>query len=249
MKSINMTDYEKLLFPIANNANEKIIASSALYNSKLSWTSSFYLAVIAQEELAKLIIIPFAKEIDGLDDMLNNKSSIFYSHKIKQKILSSYVYFQRDWAAIEIKKQNCLYSKGQTCYVKPEECYKEIKSAVWMWQNLMLFSKEPIFTEFFKKSLLIITKMQGACLRSNIPELLEDMQRELDNIGANFKSDKEKYFSEWCRLQFRNPYEFIRLLKAVFKDDYKLHLRNILDKTLDEAVEYCTKSAGIISDK
>jgi hypothetical protein len=88
--------------------------------------------VIAQEELAKIIMLPLAKELDELSDLVNNRSSGFYDHRIKQKLFASYGMQKPNHQDIEQLKQSCLYvgvsEDGEPRFTKiqPEEARKEV---------------------------------------------------------------------------------------------------------------------------
>jgi hypothetical protein len=58
-----MNQFETLLFNIIYSACDKINAASALLKTKYSWNMAFVTTIIAEEELAKLIILPILWEI------------------------------------------------------------------------------------------------------------------------------------------------------------------------------------------
>lgn len=255
-KKLKITEYEKLLFPIIENGIQKLIASIILYETKIAYTSSYFLVVIAQEELAKLILIPIAKEIGGLDDLLRNRKDGFFNHRVKQKLFSTYGFFERKWEGIEDKKQNCLYTtkddKGgiKHCSISKEECYKEIKNAIWVYQYQMkVISNENIFTKDFKKILLFMTKLLGGCIKDKIPQLIEDFKRDADRAAEDLKKNKNKTKDKFLESLFKNPYRMIEIIKHGLGPKYKQFLSEIKNKSFQEMVQHLGKKLNEIDSK
>lgn len=114
MRTVTLMDnYEKLLIHIILSAGEKIIDAATLYRTKYSYRNSWVISVIAEEEIAKLIILPFAKYGDYLDE-LSDRPAIVYDHKVKQKIFTSFGIQNRSYKRIELIKQSYLYVNVST---------------------------------------------------------------------------------------------------------------------------------------
>jgi len=241
---LKLSKYERCLFVVAENVIQKITASVTLYDTKFAYTSAYFLAIIAQEELAKLILLPIAKELDELNDLISDRGSAFYSHRAKQKLISTYGFFKKDWEELEKRKQGCLYvefDESETpnyCKINRKECYEEIKSALWAYQYQMkCISSEKEFSKDFIKTLLFLTKILGGCVRDKLPSLHKEMMEEAKKAVIKIEKDKKLAEKEVLESIFKNPYELIRVVKNALGSDYKDFLRKIQKMSFDEMVQ------------
>lgn len=241
---------------MVDNAVDKIIAGITLYCSGLSYSSSFFLTVIAEEELAKLYLLPILDEFGGLEEALSNKRSAFYDHRVKQRIFSSYVYFKRKPDEIEDIKQSALYvglnKKGQIdfCRIKPEVCFNEIKNAVWLFQYQMKhIAEEKTLSKKLVKACLFLNNILADCIKEKVPDLVEVM--ELDIISAKKAINKSKNSKEisFYEALFKNPYEQIRILKySLGEDRYKEFLKKTHKLSFEDLVGRLGKEMEIEND-
>ncbi|HSW96231.1 MAG TPA: AbiV family abortive infection protein [Candidatus Saccharimonadales bacterium] len=243
-EELQLTPFEIMLHATIYNIIEKTTASIALYKTKYSYPSSYYLAIIAQEEVAKLFMLPLINEFGGLDEVVRNKRSPFYNHKIKQKIFSSFVYFQRNWESLEEKKQATLYVgfKSNNDFgrltISPEENYNEIKNLVWVYFfQTKHMVKEP-YSKYFLKVFNFSNNILIGCLKDQMPELLEDMKKEMDKAVKRISKSKESIISTYYEDTFKNPYELIRIYKKLYKgDDYKNFIKRTYKLSFQELVK------------
>lgn len=240
-KNLRLSKYEKILFCVVENVVQKLTAAVILYEGKCAYTSAYFLAIIAQEELAKLILLPIAKELGELNELISKKNSAFYNHRVKQKLIRTYSFFERDWQNLEEKKQNCLYvgyddnCKPRYCRITPKECYKEIKSAIWFYQYQMkCINTEKTFSRDFIKTLLFMTKILGGCVNEKIPNLHKEMMLEVKNATKHMRINKIKA----REALFKNPYELVRITKYALGPSYKKFLRRIQKMEFKDMVEY-----------
>lgn len=243
-----LSRYEELIFTISFNVIQKLMAAAILYESKLAYPSSYFLAVIAEEELAKLILIPILNETGQLNKI--KKGDSFFHHKSKQKIICSYGYFKKNWEKIEETKQGCLYTgiaKGEhACTISEQQCYKEIKDAVWSFQYQMkCIASEKTLSEDLKKILLQISKWLGGCLQEKIPSLGKESWEEMNKEVGKLKKNKKKAENAFLESLFKNPYELIRISKAALGKDYKAFLSKIQNKTFEEMISLMKKEMGL----
>ena len=98
---------EDIYGAIFKNAFEKLQAATLLYSNQF-YNSSYFLSVIAKEEISKIIIVNIAAETDKLDE-LEIRPSDFYNHKIKQRIATSYNTLEQPKRNLEQIKQSSLY--------------------------------------------------------------------------------------------------------------------------------------------
>ena len=239
----SLTEYENQLLAIIDNVVEKISASLILYNTKSNYNSSFFLAIIAQEELAKLIMLPIAREIGNVDELLSSRKGGFYSHKIKQKLFSSYTFFERNWEVIEDKKQNSLYSgindenKIENPEITREECFQELKNGIFVFQYQMkVIEDSKIFPQHFINILLGKTSELGKVVGWNIPDLGMAFFRDVDKAVEEMVEDKNKAKTKMLESLFKNPYNMVEIIKAALGNDYKDFLRKIQGLSFSEMV-------------
>jgi len=249
MAKIHLSKYEKLLFTIIENAIYKTISSIELYCTEYAYNESYFLAVIAEEELAKLIIIPIAKELNELDDLFNNRKSAYFNHVIKQKIFTSFGLQNRSHNEIEKLKQTCLYVgsdkklKSNFIKMKPKKVYLEIKHTVQLLTSFVFtMMKSKSLSKDLKNSVLFLSKLLKGCVEEKLPELKVDILKEIDSAEKKYKHSPKKRQYRLHQEIFTNPYELIEIFKAIYKKDYKKHLQKIKKLSYDEMVQYIGKT-------
>lgn len=104
-----MNQFESLVFFIIYSACDKINASITLFKSLYWWNMSFFSSILAQEELAKLILLPLLWEVWEVDKIAQGKPSVFFNHCIKQRVFTSFWLQNRSHKEIEILKQQAIY--------------------------------------------------------------------------------------------------------------------------------------------
>lgn len=235
---------EKLVFPILLNAQQQLIAAIILHNSKMAWTTSFFLASVAQEELAKLLLLPIARETEGLDNLFSDRRSAWYNHKIKQKLFSSYSLFERKHENIEINKQNSLYvnvrdGNAECCTVSPEVSSQEIQSALWVFHDqVKVINIEKEFSDGFKKAVNKLVQILGGCANDLIPEIVSEMKKRKEKLLVQVQNDKQLASKVFNEQLFKNRFEMIRIFKSLFGKDYKKRLEDVQCMSFSELVSY-----------
>ncbi len=205
--------------------------------------------MIAEEELAKLILLPIAKELDDFEDLLNNRRSSYFNHRIKQKLFTSFGLQNRKHNEIETLKQECLYVgadkqlKPTRRMVTPKNAYLEIKHTV----KLLLDSAKNIMStdelsNDLKKIIMFTLNLLKGCILEKMPELAKDMLDEIEKIESEHAM-KPEMKGHWLNEQLvTNPYSLIGIFKAIYKKDYKKHLGIINKMSSDEVIEYIYKT-------
>lgn len=249
MAKTNLSNYEKLLFTIVENAIYKTTSAIELYCTKYAYNQAFFLAIIAEEELAKLVIIPIAKELDELADLFNNRRSAYFNHGIKQKIFTSFGLQNRTHNGIEKLKQECLYvgadSKLKPNFrkINPKTAYSEIKhTAQLLTSSVYKILQAKTLSDDFKKSVIFLLNLLKGCIEDKLPDLKKDILKEINNIEKKFKRNPSKAQHRLHQEIFTNPYELIEIFKAIYQKDYKNHLRKIKNLSFDEMVQYLGKT-------
>jgi len=189
---------EQIIYEVVKNVNEKISAASVLYSKKINFNSAFFLLIIAQEEMAKLFLIPIANEIGELNNLLFDRGGPFYSHKVKQRIYSSYNFLERKLDEIDAKKQQSLYvgkinNRIGTLQISHKKCFEEIKNTIALQQyQLKNISQSNKFEKKFIDTLLKLTEDLGKIVNSNVPRLakvyFDDVKKEVNRMRKNNKT-------------------------------------------------------------
>ncbi len=239
------SDYESLILTVFQNATSKLVSAIELYSTKYAYNESYFLSVIAQEEMAKLVIIPIAKELGELERVVNDRSSAFYKHPVKQKIFTNFGLQNRTHEDIESIKQASLYvsldsdQKPQFKIIKPEIVLSEIKHAcLFLANNYRTVLLEETFSENAKKGAGFFMKIVYGCVTDKLPEIHEEIDKDAKKLS---KKTKEELEQEVYKALFTNPYELIKIFKAIFKEDYKKHLRGIGYFSIEELEKYLAK--------
>lgn len=245
-ESIKLTKYEKIIFNIVFNAAYKIMDAMTLFKTGRSYPTSYFLAVIAEEELAKLVILPFAKETGDVEEVMTKRKSPFFRHPIKQKIFTSYGLQNRTHEDIEDLKQKCMYVGNETFAkdITEELVYNEIKSSLKLLANLGLrqiqISKH--FSKDFKKAnFLLMKNIVGGAMDDLMPgikkEIIEEVSEQDDEI-VNLTNEEILKNEEARKRLVLTPPLFIDLIKFVFPKSYKQFFKRILKMSYEEVVKY-----------
>lgn len=240
---MKLTEYEKSIIMIFQNATFKLVSAIDLYLTKYSYNESFFLCIIAQEELAKLVILPIARELGEMDEIVNNRSSAYYRHSIKQKIFTNFGLQNRTHDDIEKIKQSCLYvgltstHEPDFATTKPETVLKEIKyTALLLVNNYRTILFEETFPEKLKKVVGAFMQIVHGCIVDRLPEVNTDILKDADAIS---KKSEEEIRQETLKALFTNPYELIKIFKAAFGEkEYKTHLKKLGYFTIPEFEKY-----------
>jgi AbiV family abortive infection protein len=240
--STEQINFEKFILNIFLNATQKILSSVNLYNTKHSYNESYFYAVISQEEMAKLVILPLACELDELDGVLKSRRSPFYNHSIKQKVFTTFGLQNRTYEDIEEIKQSSLYvginNEGQPVIniIKPEIVLEEIKhSCLFLVNNYQNLKAQESFSSTTHKGLDFFMKIVYECIKNELPEInkmITEDSKSIDDL------DSEDLSNLKTKRLFMNPYNLIGMFKAVFKKDYKKHLKIVSNYSFEEIEEY-----------
>ena len=166
-----------------------------------------------------------------MEDVVSNRSSAFYNHLIKQKIFTNFGLQNRTHEDIEKLKQACLYvgidaqSKPSFGIVKPEIVLKEIKhTALFVVNNYRNILLEDTFSKTAKKGVRFFMEIVYECVTERLPEVSKQIEKESKVLS---KKTKEELEVEIHEALIMNPYELVKMFKAVFKGDYKKHLKEV----------------------
>lgn len=245
MAKLELSTFENILFTVVENAIYKTISAIELYCTKYSYNQAYFLCIIAEEELAKLIILPIAKELDELKKLVNNRRNSYYNHSIKQKLFTSYGLQNRTSDEIESIKQQCLYVgidenlKPIYARLKPDIVYLEIKHTTFLLTSSthkILRTSE--VSDDLKKCILFLLNLLKGCVNDKMPELKEDILKESDEFITKLNNNPDFREERYLEELFSNPFELIRIFKAVFMDDYQKHLEKIKTLPFNEMVKY-----------
>jgi|GEM_PF-4179583 len=244
-KEVKLSNYEEFILAIFHNATCKIMSAGELYLNKLSYNEAYFLAVIAQEELAKLIILPIAKELGEIDALVNDRTSSYYRHPVKQKIFTNFGLQNRTHTDIEKIKQSCLYvgidkdHKPVVNVVKPDIVLAEIKhAALFLAHNYRTILLEKSFSEKFRKMVGFFMNIAYNFVKDKLPEVNVEIDKDAKRDSERTPDELER---ELHKTLFTNPYELIKIFKAAFKEDYKKHLKQVGFFTIEELEDYFEK--------
>lgn len=224
----------KIYDAIFQNAFEKLKASAVLYSNEL-YDSSYFLAIIAEEEVSKIVIVNFASELNKLNE-LEFKSSYYYHHTAKQIIALSYNTLARPEKSLEQLKQSSLYvGIGKELMpllpdINKEMCYEEIKYAV------------DVVIDF------AFTKISSKLLSQSTKNTIESFREFIDIYCPNLRKQiKEKHIKDTdknpsarlMKIIYSKPDSLINILKLKYGvNNYKSYLEKIKKMPLDEIIEY-----------
>ncbi|MDN5275933.1 MAG: hypothetical protein JWN33_582 [Candidatus Saccharibacteria bacterium] len=229
-----MNNYEKLLMNLILNAGEKLIDAASLFKTGYSWRNCWFLTVIAEEEVAKLIIIPFANYAGTLKNLLEGKS-ILYRHPVKHKIFATYGLQNRDYSKIESLKQSYLYVKPQLQtgtelpVVSKEQALIEITHAVKLFDTIAvinMLSSSTLSDEFksllrkYHKSIFV------PAMRDLLPEIVREMNTHYEGPEPSLMEVLQRY-----------PLLFAEMMTYAIPDQYVEFFKRIEGKSYDRMME------------
>lgn len=238
---MKLSKFERIIGNIIINAGEKIIDSATLHGTKYSYRSAYFLAVVAQEELAKLIILPFAREAGKMNEILENRKSSFFRHPIKQKIFVSYGLQNRTAIDLEKIKQECLYIDGhdKRRVIEQKVVYEEIKHTIDLYMKFA-FKNTVLrkgFSNDFKEVISKFTKkILDPAIDDLMPGLEDDIIKSYETRARNIKIDDLLYEE-----MTTNPYMFIDLVKHRMPKNYKRFFSEIEKMSFKEAIQHYRK--------
>lgn len=244
---------------IVLNAGEKIINAATLHATKHAYRESLFLLIIAQEELAKLILLPFANAAGNINELIDDKKhkGPYFSHRVKQKIFTSFGLQNRSYMDLEEIKQRCLYTGRKTesrpsRYVaKEDDTYKELAHAAKLYIHLVVhcLHSDPT-VQISAEARRVVRKFTNSifipALRDIVPSLVDDLQdyvtkegekaaTALQGFGApipNGSVNKELY-----DLVMTNPFMFVDIMAfALEPNEFKKYFTEISGMSVDEMI-------------
>ena len=227
-----MSDYEKMLLGIVINAGEKLIDAMTLNNTGYSYRNSWFLSVISEEEMAKLIILPFANFAGTLSEMAERKS-IAYKHPVKQKVFKTFGIQNRDNLDIEKLKQELLYVKPDTGFkpvrvVTPSESGDELLHAIKLFDQIAvvnLLSSNSLSEDFKQKLIDFTSKIFIPAVKELSPSSALAMQQKY----INPRPTMIEAFST-------HPLMFAEMVKKAIPETYQDYFREIEGKSYTESI-------------
>lgn len=266
MTKYRFTDYETLLADVAMNAGEKIINSAMLFKTKHAYRESLFFLLIAQEELAKFILLPFANAAEQLDELIDPEKhrGPYFDHRVKQKIFASFGLQNRTFEQLENIKQSCLYTgrdklgKIGRYAAKEKGVHDELCHATRLYIHLAVynlgFAKPLQISPELKKTIAWFTNnVFIPALKDIAPTVIEDAQKyasqrsETDlKIFKSFNEGKLASSKEFHQLLTSSPFMYTDMLSyALSAEDYKEYFKEATGKSIDEM----TKCLGPILEK
>jgi hypothetical protein len=233
-----MSDFERLLMNIVLSAGEKIIDAAVLLSTKYSYRDSWYLTILAEEELAKIVVLPFAERA-GNGSEIAERPSVLYRHPIKQKIFTTYGLQNRDYLNIEALKQECVYVTpkvgGKLRVVTADEASNEIEKSILLFNQLavnnILIAQSP--SDEFKTTL---QKYVGMIFVPAIKDLAPDVAQK---IMVNFnESTSQITLVEAVK---RHPLLFAEMIVYAIPKTYQKFFTDIQGLSYDEMIKELDK--------
>lgn len=231
-----LDSYERLLLEIIVNAGEKLIDAATLHQTGYSYRSSWYLAIIAEEEMAKLVIIPFSK-LAGTLKKIANRPSVAYSHPIKQKIFTTFGVQNRSYKEIESLKQSYLYVTPDAEKPKPrpvvtaKQSEQEILHAVLLFDRLVFinFSVSKSISDDFK-----------SLLRAYYAKVFAPAIKDLSSVAAEMLVDKyanpPKDPTDFIEVVRTHPQLFAEMVQASIPERFSTYFKEIEGKSFHEVL-------------
>ncbi len=194
-----LSKYENFILLTVENVIEKLTAATILFKQNPANSASYFLTIISQEELAKLILLPFAYELDYLEELMSNRQSELFSHKVKQKMFTSYTHHSRDYSAMENNKQDSLYvnykkNKNNLKKFYKSETIKEMKEAIICYLHQINILADAQTLPMFDEKLISKKLMQ--IIISNISIMYIKKAREL-NPESTYADTFTEYSNEY----------------------------------------------------
>lgn len=239
MQTDSFSKFQKLVFNLTWNSCQKVNAAMELQAGSKYSSLSFYLAAVAQGELAKLLLLPFAWDTENLKGLLENIDSSFVSFDIREKIFKAHGLNYRSGEDIEALSLRYIYIRDQqeSPQAINEDSLREITSCS---DSLARFITRLIFQTNFPKDL----KEDFMFLLKNLDECTSRcLLREGNWLAANTadifaKIDGKAAQEELYRDMFINPYTLLTIFKDAFGEGYKEHLIKVKEMSFDQMVDY-----------
>jgi len=228
-----MSDFEKLLMNIILSAGEKITDAAVLLRTRYSYRNSWYLTILAEEELAKIVVLPFAERA-GNSAEIAERPSVLYRHPIKQKIFTTYGLQNRDYLNIEALKQECVYVAprvgGKLRVVTADEASDEIEKSILLFNQLavnnILIAQSP--SDEFR---IILQKYVGMIFAPAIKYLAPDVAKK---IMVNFNKPTSKI--TLVEAVKRHPLLFAEMIVDALPKTYPEFFTDIQGLSYDEMI-------------
>lgn len=233
-----MSEFEKLLMNIILSAGEKIIDAAVLLKTRHSYRGSWYLTILAEEELAKIVVLPFAERA-GNSAEIAEKPSVLYRHPIKQKIFTTYGLQNRDFLNIEALKQECVYVApkvgGKLRMVTADEASSEIEKSILLFNQLavnnILIAQSP--SNEFK---ITLQKYVGMIFVPAIKDLTPNVAQK---IMADFDGPTSKITI--VEAVKRHPLLFAEMIVYAIPQTYQQFFADIQGLSHTEMIEELNK--------
>lgn len=259
MASHNFSEYEQLLAEVTMNAGEKIINAAVLFNTKHAYRESLFLLLIAQEELSKFILLPFANAADQLNELtdIRKHKGPYFNHRIKQEVFTSFGLQNRTFEQLEEIKQNCLYAgidktgRVGRHVAKHEDTHDELCHATKLYIHLavynLMYAKPLQVSPELKKILAGFTNgIFIPALKNIVPTVIVDTQNytlkrnneDMDILSSITQGDivANRNFHQ---LLITSPFMYTDMLSYVLgPDDYKNYFKEIVGMNIDEMVKH-----------
>jgi hypothetical protein len=246
-KPVGKNKYEKCIWGIFHNATYKLLSALELYKAGLQ-NESFFLTVIAEEELSKLTMIPIANEIGELDELFSNRNngkSPYFNHRKKQKIFTTFSLFDREDTDVEDLKQSCLYiGLGKSDYpefikIKKTDLNNELIWAICFFiDNIKKIKSTPLLSEYIKKPMegFYLNNLLFGAINSLAPNIGKEVNKEMKKRADDLKKQDPLVISSTLFLS--NTFAVVEFFKAKYKNDYKEHLKRLYGLSFIEIGEY-----------
>ena len=125
--------------------------------------------------------------------------------------------------------------------IKPEIAYDEIQHTVRLFTKAVLnIVSARSLSKNLKKSIIFLFNILVGCIKDKLPEWEKNILKDEEKIIS--ESKKYTKLGKFHKELFTNPFELIELFKAIFKNDYKKHLKSIKNLSFDDMVEYLGKN-------
>lgn len=241
--------HEELLFPLFMNAANKLMAALTLCKTEIFYDCAFALTIIAEEELAKTILVPIALETNSADDLFSKRDGAYFHHKKKQKLAAVISLLEKDSAKTEDRKQQALYmaNNGNGMHgmnVKKKECVEEIVHAIVLFYSQLLFleaeNKNSGCSKISNKlvrAVLSLTHLIEACMKENAPYVRASINKtmlKLKNKPINKRVTDDNSMKFACD----SPYERIKLFKTLFEENYGKKLQETISMSAEEVKRF-----------
>lgn len=259
MASHNFSEYEQLLAEVTMNAGEKIINAAVLFNTKHAYRESLFLLLIAQEELSKFILLPFANAAGQLNELtdIDKHKGPYFNHRIKQKVFTSFGLQNRTFEQLEDIKQSCLYTgidkSGRIGrhVAKYKDTHDELCHATKLYIHLAVYNlmhaKHLQISPELKKTLVWFTNnVFIPALKDIVPTVVAEAQeytlkrnQEDMKILSSISQGNIAANQNFHQLLITSPFMYTDMLSYVLEpDDYKKYFKEIVGMDTDEMLKH-----------